>query len=203
MPPALDGEHELWGDWQQRMIDSELDASFLTECEIYFDLPQLREQTFKHPIWIDRYLGGKFCKPKDRLYSDDMPVEERINLARLHRQNILGGKQRSYKDWIEKAVAGYYETNMDWVTRFARERVGFGPYKNLSPFRCVENHLRDADNVDAHIEWLRAITPTRQDMERLGLRKEHQVPLGLQAKTFGDEVFIPYLKMYSNDLFFE
>lgn len=200
-PPSYARVHEPWHDWQQRAIDSELFASFASECEIYFHLPGLREKTFNHPIWIDRYLGGQFCKYEDYL-GIDLSKEACIARAREHRRHVLEGK-RSHKDWVEYAVGGYYKTNMDWVERYARETVGFGPYKDLAPFRCVEDHIPRMGDIDTHIKWLADVTPTREDMERLGLTPKYQIPLGLQAKTFGEEAFVPYLKRFSNDIFFK
>ncbi len=201
-PPALDGEHETWHQWLQRMIDSELDASFASECAIYFWIEGLRDKTFGFPIWIDRYRDdSKHCPPKQRLVPRKMDVATRLEKAYRHRRRILQQGARSHRDWIEYAVSGYYLTNMKWVQMWAAENVGFGKYKDVPAFRCVEDHWPEANDPEAHVAWLRDITPTREEMCALKLGVEYQVPMGRLAERFKKKVFGPYLKEFGNNLF--
>ena len=218
--PAHEGVREDWHDWQLRMIDSEHYASFVSQCEIYLREPWVRERSFAHPIWIDSYLSDmkaridselemmnrvttalSRCRTTD-LHIRLLALKQWLNQSRAKRVRIQQGHHGA-NDWIEAAIAGYYDTYMDWVVRFARERVGFGMYADVSPFRCVEAHLPQMDDLDAHVAWLRHVTPTRMDMDRLGLEQKYQIPLGVQAKTFEREVFEPYHKRFDNRVFFE
>ncbi len=223
-PPSRDGRHETWLEWSERAIDSELIASVTSECLPHF-IPGVREQTFRHPIWVDRYLRSQVSKRRHG--NEDWRAAKRRNgikvswkkwckraardpetaraLLAAERRRVLEGN-RKFNDYVEQQVGGYYETNHLWAVQMANETVGYGRYAELAPFRCVENHLRDHDpddpkNLEAHLRWLLDVTPTKKDLKRLGLPAEYQLPFARQAKSFG-EVFRAYALRYGNAAFF-
>lgn len=52
-------------DWQTKMIQNELMASFTSEALIYFILPSIRSRTIKHPVWVDEYLDNQEFRKRD------------------------------------------------------------------------------------------------------------------------------------------
>ncbi|MCI5059501.1 MAG: hypothetical protein MRY79_00350 [Alphaproteobacteria bacterium] len=50
-------------------FNNEREASTVSEMAIYLNFPELRQQTFKHPIFMDRFLfpEGDFSKPNEGL----------------------------------------------------------------------------------------------------------------------------------------
>lgn len=197
-PPILRGEHELWHDWEKRMIGSELVASVYSECLAHVLIPGLRDQTFRHPIWVDRFLNA----PGFLMLIGKDPVNEARAYSYLaeQRMRVLEG-HHAFDDYVERQIAGYYKTNQDWVVLFGRETIGFGPHTEVKAFRCVENHLPDADDPERHVQWIKEVTPTKTDLVARNLNPSFQVPLGFQAHSFG-AVFREYLTKYGNAVFF-
>jgi hypothetical protein len=50
--------------WKRKMEDNELTASVTSEILVYFHLPELRQHTFTHPIYADRFLSDPVWQAK-------------------------------------------------------------------------------------------------------------------------------------------
>lgn len=90
-----------WEEWLDLVIENEFDASMMSEVFIYFDYPSLREQTFKFPIWADRFIGM------------DKPIDELKALACKERKRIF--THPDFNDEIEMSIHKYNTQNVVWA----------------------------------------------------------------------------------------
>lgn len=195
--PALSGRHETWEDWAKRMIDSELFASIMSEVMPHIFMPGVREAAFTFPIWADRFLKDK--RLMKQIKNGKISFKKLFKKIAKERLRVLEGGRHS-NDPVEMQVSGYYDTNQTWVRMFGEEMVGFGEYAKVFAFRCVENHLGHFQNPEKHGVWLRAVTPTAEQLEALGIPDTYQFPLGVQAYTF-EKIFGEYLAKFNNAVF--
>ncbi len=156
-PLSLPGEKLSWLDWVRRRVASEFQASLLSECLVYFHVPGLREHTFDHEIWVDRFL-----------YLRDRPMHS-------IEQTIAGERRRAlatpaYDDFIEYQIHSYGRQNMLWCRTWA-EPVGTGPNADLPAFRVVEQRLAQPDWAADHADWLKQYS-------------EGGIPFARQAEAF-------------------
>lgn len=82
-----------FNEWQKKMRENEVYASVISEALMYFELPELRKNTFKEEIWVDRFLNQKI---------------EKTNLLEF----LIKEREKSYnnpKDDIEKLLAKFKE----------------------------------------------------------------------------------------------
>lgn len=133
-----------WLQWSRDLIASELSASLTSECLVYFRIPGLREQTFSHEIWVDRFLGAWRGRPIDQ-------VELHLRQERLRALNAP-----SFDDFLEHQIANYGRQNMLWARVWA-SAAGIGPTPDVPAFRVVDEHMSRPDrDDDRHPDWLRA-----------------------------------------------
>lgn len=202
--PTLLDQHteETWDDWSHRMIASELDAAIMSEVMPHLVIPGVREASFKHPIWADRFLRRK--KLMKRVKDGEISFKKLYKMVRKERLRVLRGKPE-FDDYVERQIGGYYAINHDWTKLLGDEQVGYGPHADEFAFRCVEAHVPDREDPIKHGEWLKTVTPTRKDLKRLGIQSDewnnYLVPFGRQAFSFG-KIFAVYLEKFSNATFF-
>jgi hypothetical protein len=134
--------------WTKRMIDAEIYASLVTECFVYFKIPGLREQTFQHEIWVDRFLRD----PSMRVLTP--MLEYRIAAARFHAMTTPDPS-----DLIELGIANYLKQNRDWCVLWGKP---VSQFSTTPAFRVVEDHMRllyaGKVPLEHHIEWLKHYT---------------------------------------------
>lgn len=155
-------------DWSRAMLRSEFRASLESECLIYFRIPGLRGKTFKHEIWVDRYLNSRRQEVGEEraalpLFPAD--AEYRQLEAMLAKQRKRAMRRPGISDPLKHQLAHYFRTNYDWCALWA-EPVGYGPYKDEPAFRVVERHMRKLRSTysgdeahDFHMKWLEDVTP--------------------------------------------
>lgn len=90
-----------WLKWVEDVFENELDASMLSEVSIYFMLPSLRQKTFNHEIWADRFIPISFTS-----------AETKIRWATEERLRIF--KDPNFDDPIEMSIHKYYTQNLIW-----------------------------------------------------------------------------------------
>ncbi len=91
-----------------KMQRNELEASVCSEIAIYFDLPGLRDQTFKHPIYADRFLRDLACR--EAWLTDRERLIERF---RLLRHNVMVSDRNT--DPAECWIRQYARQNDAWA----------------------------------------------------------------------------------------
>jgi hypothetical protein len=132
-----------WLQWSRDLVASELASSLTSECMVYFRLPGLREQTFAHEIWVDRFIGALGSRPLQQ-------VELRLREERLRALNAP-----SFDDFLEHQIANYGRQNMLWARVWASP-AACGPTPDLAAFRVVDEHMSRPDRDDRQLDWLAA-----------------------------------------------
>lgn len=153
---AYPGE-PAWLDWVRRRVASEFEASLVSECLVYFHIPELRPLTFDHEIWVDRFLH---LRARPMFAIEQALAEERRRALNAPRHD----------DFIEFQIHGYAAQNMQWCRVWA-EPVGFGADAELPAFRAVERHVGRQGWERDHPDWLHA-------------HSEVGVPFPRQAEAF-------------------
>ena len=129
-----------WADWYTKILKNELEASLASEAFVYLHVPGLREKTFNHKIWADRFgeLEG----------TDTLEKEKEIRAARIQ---VLTCP--SPFDFLEQQIASYAGQNQEWTRIWAKQ------------WRTVERHMEAmlaiedvAERSAAHVEWLNSLS---------------------------------------------
>ncbi len=185
-------EHESWHNWQQRMMRSEIRAACASECMSHILLPGLRKETFKHPIWVDRFLKNRAWVEAVR--SGKISHNEAFKQVKRARRHCL--EQPRYDDYVEAQIHGYYQSNLDWVKLWAIELVTIGGVETPA-FRAVEAHVKAMHygqmSDDEHAAWLIDACGTGSRRERVPF---HSLAATFEARfkryyaEFGNQVFL-------------
>lgn len=137
--------------WSKSMMHSEVESSLFSDCFIYLHVPGLREKTFQHPIWIDRFLP----------LLGTMPIEQLEAHIRSERRRAMNAPE--YDDTIEHQIRNYGMQNEGWC-RIWGEKVGYGRYADIPAWRIVENHMAAIARMGAkeafasHAAWLEDVS---------------------------------------------
>jgi hypothetical protein len=78
-----------------------------SEVYAYFELPQLRDLSFDHEIWVDRFLISRW-----KCFYESSPEACQ---ERLRRQRKLVSTNPNPFDFIEQQIAGYFHQNIQWA----------------------------------------------------------------------------------------
>lgn len=91
----------------RKMTDNELYASCVSEVQAYLELPELREKSFQHPIYADKFLNdADFVK---RYHADPRRTFEEIKVVR--RNTMMNANASNVTDlWIHR----FYNQNAAW-----------------------------------------------------------------------------------------
>lgn len=95
------------GVFKRKQGDNELYASVMTEIWAYFELPGLRDITFPHEIWADRFLTDPVCRAKFRHNPDALFRE-----ITLRRRNAMF--RPAPGDALEAWIAAFRDQNKHW-----------------------------------------------------------------------------------------
>ena len=95
--------------FEEKMTRNELEASTASEIAIYFEMPGLREASFDHPIYADRYLADPAMQV---LWANNKTVA--LETFRLMRRNVMIGKPDNELDITERWVRKFTEQNTQY-----------------------------------------------------------------------------------------
>lgn len=154
-------------EWSRRMVASETEASLVSECFVYLRMPELRELTFKHEIWVDRF---------ERM---SLLPEAKEREVRRRRHRALRAPEND--DYIEHQIWNYGQQNVQWCRIWA-DKVDYGPFADKPAFRVVEEHMSRPDWRDRHAEWLEQVSAMYKSSASFSA--ERPVPFLQQAKAF-------------------
>jgi hypothetical protein len=123
MPYLYPLEFEAFDEKMQR---NELEASVLSEIEVYFQIDGLRENSFPHPIYADRFL------------EDDAMVslwraspQTALETMRTHRRNTMRVSPEHLTDFSDR-----------WLRRFAdQNRIFAGVWSHR--YGDIEAHMKE------------------------------------------------------------
>lgn len=148
-------KHEDWHDWQRRMIHSEIRAACASECMAHIFIPGLRKKTFKHPIWVDRFLKDEAWIKAIRAGK----ISRNEAFKRVKRERRRCYEKSRYDDYVEAQVRGYYQSNLDWVILLASKPEEVTISGVTTPvYRAIEDHLKamlyGRVSDEEHAAWL-------------------------------------------------
>ena len=95
--------------FEEKMQRNELEASVLSEISIYFEMPELREASFPHEIYADRFLNDEMRA----LWQCNREVA--IETFRTMRRHVMLSKPEHEMDLTET-----------WIRRFADQNSAYG-----------------------------------------------------------------------------
>jgi hypothetical protein len=97
--------------FHRKMEDNELKASVCSEIRVYFELPDLRERAFAHPIYADRFLGDSAIQT---LWRKNKPVA--IETLQEARRDVMFSKGEHEMDMAERWIRRFALQNRQWST---------------------------------------------------------------------------------------
>lgn len=160
--------------WTKRMNDSEFVSSLTSECFAHMRIRGLREQTFTHRIWVDRFLKDRDF---DREISHDpsggyLRAEQRIM---AERNRALNAPERN--DFVEQQIHNYGQQNWKWCGVWAK-KMEEGPFNGMRAYQVVEQHMASPDRDATHQEWLDSVSSI------YAVGTSMTMPFYAQAKAF-------------------
>ena len=108
------------------MQRNELEASVLSEIAIYFEMPELRKQSFAYPIYADRFLDDVHIQA---LWRSNRKVA--LETLRSMRRDVMVSKAESEMDvaevWIRRFADQNAAYSVIWADRYkeVEERMAF------------------------------------------------------------------------------
>lgn len=119
--------HELWhagsmvymaglefSNFRRKMIDNELTASVISEMIVYYEIPEMRQQTFPHPIFVDRFLfpgGAKGEADRTALERWRRNPDLLLETLKLARRNVMMAQNPNLHDDVEFWIQKYTHQN--------------------------------------------------------------------------------------------
>ncbi len=135
--------------FDEKMQRSELEASVLSEIQVYFEMPGSRQASFGHPIYADRYLNDANMH---LLWRSNKPVA--LETLRVARRDVMASKPEHLMDLTEIWIRRFAEQNaaysIVWSDRYGEVERHMAEFQ-LAAFR---NSRRDA--IFFHRDWLEA-----------------------------------------------
>jgi hypothetical protein len=132
--------------FDEKMQRNELEASVLSEIQVYFEMPNLRKSSFDHVIYADRFLN----RPEMRGLWEGNP-RVAIETIRSMRRDVMVSKPEELLDNTEK-----------WIRRFALQNDAYSITwaENYNEVECAMARLQyesafDRDDaLKVHVDWL-------------------------------------------------
>jgi len=150
----------------EKMEFNELGASVLSEIQVYFEMPGLRESSFAHPIYADRYLADPAMQA---LWRENREVA--IETIKLMRRNIMIGNEHDL-DIAEL-----------WIRKFNQQNAAYALVWH-SRYDEIERHMVDFQNaaylvgrreaIELHRDWLDA-EADKDPIDHIPFREEAEI----------------------------
>jgi hypothetical protein len=132
--------------FDEKMQRNELEASVLSEIQVYFELPELRALSFQHPIYADRFLADPIMRA---LWESNKAVA--IETIRTIRRNVMVSKPEHDMDITEKWIRRFAEQNaihaITWSDRYHEIE------QHMTEFQFMAFADRDRA-LDFHCQWI-------------------------------------------------
>jgi hypothetical protein len=133
----------------EKMVRNELEASVLSEIQVYFEMPGLREVSFPHPIYADRYLTDP---DMHALWRHNKQVA--IEMLRMQRRNVMVSKPEHEMDMTERWIRKFAEQNaayaLVWADRYGEIE------QRMYDFQLTVLKLGRREAIVRHRDWLEA-----------------------------------------------
>lgn len=149
----------------RKMIDNELHASVVSEIQVYLEMPGLREKSFKHPIYADRFLGSNL---RNHYKLEPKRTFEELKIRR--RDTMMNSNPVTLSDkWINR----FYNQNAAWGAcwehRYDRIEWAMSTLRN----RCLDNENGRAETLNDFINLLKTYSSN-----------ENTIPFLTEAQAF-------------------
>ena len=118
--------------FEEKMQRNELEASVLSEIAIYFEMPGLREASFDHAIYADRFLTDEM----KTLWGSNRNVA--LETFRTMRRHVMLSKPEHEMDLAEI-----------WIRRFADQNAAYGVVW-ANRYAEVERQMEDLQQSTIH-----------------------------------------------------
>ncbi len=153
--------------FDEKMQRNELEASVLSEIAIYLAMPGLRQNSFDHTIYADRFLTSKM----ENLWEANQEVA--LEILRTARRDVMVSKPEHLMDESEI-----------WIRRYSDQNTAYGVVWS-DRYDEVETHMADLQTItaaggrkealEAYMGWL---------MEEAGRDRIDGIPFRLEAELF-------------------
>lgn len=108
-------EREMpWNRWFTKMGLNELEAALHSEVIVYKMLPGLREKTFHHEIWADRFMESVFL-PRDGMQRGRLADVNDCYESLFNERRRVMVSPNPY-DFLELQIAMYGRQNLHWAS---------------------------------------------------------------------------------------
>jgi hypothetical protein len=153
--------------FDEKMQRNELEASVLSEVAVYFEMQGLREDSFKHPIYADRFLQNEDLR---RLWRTNKHVA--YETIRTMRRHVMTSMPENEMDLTEKWIRRFADQNaaymVVWADRYNEVEEHMEKFQLLS---CSDRRAAARN----HREWLKA---------RMAEDKKNGIPFREEAELF-------------------
>lgn len=134
--------------FNDKMQRNELEASVMSEIGVYFEVPELRAQTFGYPIYADRFLNDENMKS---LWAANKDVA--VETIRSIRRDVMVSKPEHQMDITEQWIRRFDEQNtaysITWSDRYleVEERMAH------LQFGATRDRVAA---LESHVAWIEA-----------------------------------------------
>ena len=130
----------------EKMQRNELEASVFSEIQIYFEMEGLREASFNHPIYADRFLNDSDIR---QLWKINKTVA--IETIRSMRRDVMTSKPEHLMDLTERWVRIFNDQNAVYASTWAYRYQEVE--RQMSEFQILASQDRAAAS-HFHTRWV-------------------------------------------------
>jgi hypothetical protein len=152
--------------WSEKMQRNELEASVLSEIAVYFEMPGLRECSFPHPIYADRFL----LDPDMRDLWSANPAAA-IDTLRTMRREVMTGRNDLLLDDAERWIRRFADQNAAWAVSWSHRYLDVENF--MAAFRPLAARNR-AEAAAQHVAWIGA-EAARDPVDLIPFRDEAEL----------------------------
>jgi hypothetical protein len=156
--------------FHRKMEENELKASVASEIRIYFELPELRAEAFKYPIYADRFL---IRKDMQQLWRENRELA--IETLQELRRDVMFSKAEHEMDFAERWIRRFTVQNRQWST------IWYEHYDTVEThvWRLYQTTLSGdrSGAARAHEDWV---------AERAAQDPASSIPFRLEAEMFAN-----------------
>lgn len=184
-------EREMpWNRWFTKMGLNELEAALHSEVIIYKMLPGLREKTFPHEIWADRFIAN----PDYADFKRRREAKEVLGFVNFHYRSLFDERKRVMAspdpyDFLELQIAMYGRQNLHWASIWKNH------YNDVEAHMAAFAEIAKTDRVKAikiHVKWLErnGIVTFQAEDDRSGRKYQERMQTGIpfiqEARAFAE-----------------
>jgi hypothetical protein len=150
--------------FKNKIRDNEHQASVFSEMTVYCEIPQLREQTFGHEIFVDRFLfpSGIGSEPNPKFLERWRKEPDLLSREMMYaRAAVLTSKQSFGNDLAAFWLKRFYAQGREWTKIWTRaDKAGDGEGRFVQVERAMVFLREDCwagdreGALERHLEWL-------------------------------------------------